>query len=135
LFSEDLLMFGWSKKNAAPSIGPDFSKVDSQAKAEELFRRGELEKLFLMPLEFGGQSIPVNILYVPVGVAAIKSGIDHNVIGPLAAERKITKYKATPEYKGKSFIPIAIKILASDPGEFSTTINIWGEALTRDKKP
>ena len=113
-------MFGWSKKNAAPSIGPDFSKIDSQAKAEELFRRGELEKLFLMPLEFGGQDIPVNTLYVPVGVADLKAGIDNNVIGPLAAEGKITKYTATPEYQGKSFIPIAI--------------NIWGEALARGEQ-
>jgi hypothetical protein len=126
-------MFGWFKKTSPAPNGPDFSAIDSQAKAEELFRRGDLEKLFLMPLEFGGQDIPVNTLYVPIGVAAIKAGIDNNVIGPLAAEGKITKYTATPEYQGKSFIPIALKIVASDPGEFSTTINIWGEALARDK--
>lgn len=126
-------MFGWFKKKSPQPYGPDFSGIDSPAKAEELFRRGDLEKLLLMPLEFGGQDIPVNTLYVPVGVADIKAGIDNNVIGPLAAEGKITKYKATPEYKGKSFVPIAIKIVASDPGEFSTTINIWGEALSRDK--
>jgi len=124
-------MFGWYKKKSPPPNGPDFSAIDSQAKAEACFRRGELEKLFLMPLQFGGRDIPVNILYVPIGVAAIKSGIDENVIGPLAAEGKLTKYTATPEYQGKSFIPIAIKIVASDPGEFSTTINIWGDALTR----
>lgn len=126
-------MFGWFKKKSTPPTGPDFSAIDSQAKAEELFRRGELEKLFLMPLEFGGQDIPLNTLYVPVGVADIKAGIDNNVIGPLAAEGKITKYTATPEYQGRSFIPIAIKIVASDPGAFSTSINIWGEALTRDR--
>lgn len=117
-------------KSSEPN-GPDFSMVDSRAKAEELFRRGELEKLFLMPLEFGGQDVPLNFLYVPVGVAAIKSGIDNNVIGPLAAEGKINHYKAVPEYQGKSFIPIAVTITASDPGHFTTTINIWGEALTR----
>ena len=126
-------MFGWFKKKAPPPNGPDFSEIDSREKAEELFRRGELEKLFLMPLEFGGQGIPLNTLYVPVGVAAIKAGIDNTVIGPLAAEGRITKYTATPEYQGKSFIPIAIKIVASDPGEFSTTIAIWGAALTRGK--
>ena len=126
-------MFAWFKKKSPPPNGPDFSQIDSQAKAEELFRRGDLEKLFLMPLEFGGEDIPVNTLYVPVGVADIKAGIDNNVIGPLAVEGKITKYTATPEYQGESFIPIAIKIVASDPGEFSTTINIWGEALTRDQ--
>jgi hypothetical protein len=124
-------MFGWFKKKSPPANGPDFSGIDSQGKAEELFRRGDLEKLFLMPLEFGGDDSPLNTLYVPVGLAAIKSGIDNNVIGPLASEGKISKYKATPEYQGKSFIPISIKIVASDPGEFSTTINIWGAALGR----
>ena len=122
-------MLGWSRKKSPIPDGPDFSAIDSQEKAEELFRRGDLEKMFLMPLEFGGQEIPENTLYVPIGVAAIKSGVDNNIIGPLVAEGKVTQYTATPEYQGESFIPIAIKINASDPGEFSTTINIWGEAL------
>jgi hypothetical protein len=130
---EGLLMFGWSKKTSSAPNGPDFSEIDSQAKAEELFRQGDLEKLFLMPLEFGGQDMPLNTLYVPIGVGAIKAGIDNNVIRPLAAKGKITKYTATPEYQGKSFIPIALKIVASNPGEFSSTINIWGEALARNK--
>jgi hypothetical protein len=124
-------MFGFSRKKPAEPSGPDFSGIDSRAKAEELFRRGELEKLFMMPLEFGGEDNPLNTLFVPVGVADIKWDIDNNVIKPLAGEGKITKYTATPEYQGKSFIPIAIKVVASDPGDFTTTINIWGEALKR----
>src|SRR5262245_57439823 len=60
-------MLGWFKKKSPPPNGPDFSGIDSQAKAEELFRRGDLEKMFLMPLAFGGEDIPDNILYVPVG--------------------------------------------------------------------
>src|SRR5262245_46380294 len=126
-------MFGWFRKKSPQPHGPDFSDIDSREKAEALFRRGGLEKLFLMPLEFGGQDNPLNTLYVPVGVADIKAGIDNNVIGPLAAEGKITKYTAKPEYQGKSFIPIAINITASDPGHFTTTINIWGGAQTHDK--
>jgi hypothetical protein len=126
-------MFGWFKKKDRNESAPDFSEIDSPAKAEELLRRGEVEKVFLMPLEFGGQDFALNTLYVPVGVANIKAGIDNDVIAPLAAEGKISKYKARPEYQGKSVIPIAIEIVASEPGEFRTTINIWGEALTRDK--
>jgi hypothetical protein len=124
-------MFGWFKKKPRPP-GPDFSAIDSQEKAVELFRRGELEKLFLMPLEFGGQDNALNTLYVPIGVAAIKSGIDNNVIAPLVAEGKVSQYKAEPEYQGDSFIPIALKITAWDPGQFTTTINIWGDALGRE---
>lgn len=123
-------MFNWLKKKSSPKNGPDYSSIDSLAKAVELFDRGELEKLYLMPLEFGGSDIPVNTLYVPIGVADIKDGIDNNIIGPLAAEGKITKYTASPEYHGKSFIPIAIKIVASEPGEFTSTINIWGNAIS-----
>jgi hypothetical protein len=125
-------MFGWFKKKSPPPNGPDFSAIDSREKAEALFRRGELEKLYLMPLDFGGTDDPHNVLYVPVGIAAIKEEIDANVIAPLAEEGKITQYRAVPEYQGRSFIPIAIQVVASDPGEFSSTINIWGEALTRD---
>jgi hypothetical protein len=69
--------------------------------------------------------------YVPQGFVAIKADIDTNVIRPLVADGKITEYRATPEYQGKSFVPIAIKIVASNPGSFTTTINIWGEALAR----
>ena len=50
---------------------------------------------------------------------------------PLVADSKVTSYEATPEYQGKSFVPIAIKIVASDPGSFTTAINIWGKALAR----
>lgn len=124
-------MFGWFKKKAQTN-GPDFSAIDSLVKAEASARRGELEKLFLMPLEFGGEEIPPNTVYVPVGVAAIKEGIDNNVIGPLVEEGKATSYTASPQYQGASVVPTAIRIVASDPGEFSTTIKIWGEALSND---
>src|SRR5688572_16225023 len=83
-------MFGWFKKKSAAPNGPDFSSVDSLAKAEAMFRRGELEKLILLPLEFGGQDIPNNYLFVPLGVANVKEGIDANVIGPLVEAGTVT---------------------------------------------
>jgi hypothetical protein len=99
-------MFGFfKKKEKSPPAGPDFSQIDSLAKAEQLLQAGTLEKLFLMPLAFGGEDVPGNILYVPLGVADIKCGIDANIVSPLAAEEKISKYKAEPEYQGKSFVP------------------------------
>jgi len=126
-------MFGWfKKKKSAPPVGPDFSGIDSPAKAEALFRRGDLEKMFLMPPEYGGEDSPLNTLYVPVGVAAVKAGIDRDVIGPLVEGGRVSRYTAEPEYQGKSFIPIAVKVTAWDPGEFTTTISIWGEALGRE---
>src|SRR5262245_19994676 len=127
-------MFGWIKKKLPEPSGPDYSAIDSQAKAEELFRRGGLEKVLLMPEAFGGSDNPLNTLYVPPGIAAIKAGIDENVIAPLAADGTVTQYQAKPEYQGQSFIPMAITIVASNPGSFTTTINIWGEALAREQR-
>ena len=112
--------------------GPDFSHVNSVKAAEDLVRRGDIERLLLLPSEFGGVEVPENVIYVPTGIGAMKERIDRNVVGPLVAEGKITRYSAVPEYQGDSFIPIAIRIEASDPGAFSTVINIWGEALNRN---
>ncbi len=53
------------------------------------------------------------------------------MIAPLATEGKVTRYRAIPEYQGDSISPIAITIIASDPGEFTMTLNIWGKALER----
>src|SRR5262245_32520590 len=100
-------MFGWPKKKPSSPNGPDFSAIDSQEKAEQLFRQGEVEKLFLLPLEFGGQDIPDNYLFVPVGVAGVKEGVDNNIVRPLIEDGTITQYRATPEYQGASFIPSA----------------------------
>lgn len=112
-----------------PMSGPDFSDVDSQAKAVELFKRGKLEKLFLLPPEFGGTEAPENVVYVPVGLAALKASTDNNVVGKLAEEGKVTRYRAVPKYAGKSFIPISIEITASDPGNFVFDLAVWGEGL------
>lgn len=124
-------MFDWFKKKPAVPNGPDFSDINSKGKAEARLQIGELEKLFLLPVEFGGTDDPRNICYVPHGFVAIKRNIDINIIKPLIESEKITEYQATPEYQGKSFVPIAIKIVAHNPGTFTTDINIWGKALAR----
>ncbi len=112
--------------------GPDFSHITSEAQAAQLASEGQLEKLLLLPTVFGGRDdIPENVVYVPVGLAEVKGGIDENIIAPLARQGTVSRYTAEPEYTGTSFIPIAITITASDPGSFTTTIAIWGEALTR----
>ena len=124
-------MFGWPKKKPSSPNGPDFSAIDSQEKAEQLFRQGEVEKLFLLPLEFGGQDVPDNYLFVPLGVADIKAGIDNNIVRPLIEDNTVTQYSAKAEYQGESFIPAAIRIEAFNPGNFTTQISIWGEALAK----
>lgn len=110
--------------------GPDFSHVDSQQAAEALAAQGQLEKLLLLPPEFGGEDVPPNVVYVPVGLADVKRRIDLGTIADLVRDGKVTRYAATPQYQGDSFIPSAVTIVASDPGSFTTRLAIWGDALT-----
>jgi hypothetical protein len=125
-------MFGFFKKKPPPpnQQGPDFSPIDSRAKAEELLRKGQLEKLLLLPLEFGGEDVAENAVYVHVGLAGAKAGIDRNIIGPLILQEKVTQYSAVPKYQGNSLIPISIEIRVWDPQEFATSIQIWGKGLS-----
>jgi hypothetical protein len=109
----------------------DFSEVTTPAKLEALVRGGGLEKLLLIPPELGGEDNTFNVVYVPVGTAAAKADIDRNVILPMGAAGTAKRYSAMPEYQGDSLVPVAIKIVASEPGEFTTSLNIWGEALRR----
>jgi hypothetical protein len=128
-------MSSWKRETeepGPPTHGPDFSTIDSREKALTLVERGELEPLYLMPPEFGGPEAPINIVYVPIGIADVKRGIDLNIIAPLVESGDVQNYSAVPEYRGRSFIPMSIRINASDPKRFESEINIWGEALDRE---
>lgn len=120
----------WFRKKTP--TGPDFSAVDTREKALALAERGELIELLLLPEEFGGQAVLPNIVHVPAFVVDLKRSTDMNVIMPLAREGKITRYSAEPSYAGSSFVPVAIRIVAHDPGQFTSTIRIWGEGLADD---
>jgi hypothetical protein len=105
--------------------GPDFSDIDSREKAAG---HRDLEALLLMPAEFGGQPVPENTVYVPIGIAAAKVSIDHAVAQAVTAG-KVSRYSASPEYRGKSFVPIKILIRAWNPGDLTASIAVWGDAL------
>ncbi len=110
-----------------PNQPLDFTDVDSLEKALALFRAGKLEVLYLFPLEYGGEAVPQNTLYVPPGIADIKRQMDA-MIGGMVKEGQITQYVAEPEYKGNSFIPCKINIKAWHPekqGGLNPSINIW----------
>jgi len=128
-------VFKWLKGRGEGASGPDFSSVDSREKAEALFRSGKLHKLFLMPPEFGGHDIAHNVVFVPAFAAELKVRTDQNVVIPLAQQGKVTRYQATPEYEGKSFIPTAINIVASEPESFTFRIAVWGKALDEQGAP
>lgn len=109
--------------------GPDYSHVDSKEKVEELVTRGELAPLYLLPAEFGGTDDVHNVVYVPPFVVELKRRTDMNVIRPLIEAGNVTRYQAAPRYEGASFVPSAIEIRGSEPGDVQATLEIWGEAL------
>jgi hypothetical protein len=123
-------LFG--RRGGGGGSGPDFSRVDSREKAEQLVSRGELAGLHLVPPEFGGTDDPRNVVYVPPFAVELKQRTDANVIAPLVREGRVRSYTATPQYEGASFVPASIEIRVFDPGEFTTSLQIWGPALEDD---
>ncbi|MBQ3394212.1 MAG: hypothetical protein IJG64_03565 [Oscillospiraceae bacterium] len=106
--------------------GVSFEAVDSPDKARLMNREGVLERMYLMPLEFGGEDSARNYVLVPRGVNALKEEID-GMIADLVEQGEITGYKASLEYKGKSVVPSKVIIHATKEGKerFTETINIW----------
>ncbi|EDP97698.1 hypothetical protein U8527_05100 [Kordia algicida OT-1] len=121
-------MFGFFKKknntDETPINGPDYSMIDSNEKAIDLYKKGELVKLYLMPLEFGGEDSPVNTLYVPEFAQEFKQRFDV-MVEELLREGKELAYSAEPAYKGSSFIPSALTIKVTGESEFTEVIQVW----------
>lgn len=124
-------MLGWFKRRRTVHTGPDYGRITSQGKAEKLCRQGELQKLLLFPEAFGGEDIPANVVYVPPFAAELKARVDQDVILPLVQDGRVRHYAARPEYEGDSFVPVAVHLSATEPGEFHQTIAIWGKALVQ----
>ena len=120
---------GWFGKKKSEGKGPDYSAVDSREKVQALVDSGDLVPMLLLPEAFGGQPIAPNTIHVPAFAADIKASTDMNVIAPMAAAGKLSRYSAEPEYEGSSFVPVSIRLKAWDPGDFNFTVTIWGKAL------
>jgi hypothetical protein len=119
----------WLGKKKQPEE-PNFSQVISREEALRLTQKGLLVPLLLLPEMFGGDADPRNVVYVPRFVAELKRQADEDIVRPLAAAGKITRYNAQPNYAGRSLIPVSLTIHAHEPGDFTPTIGIWGEGLT-----
>lgn len=104
----------------------DFSEIDSNEKAEELCAQKILEPLYLMPLRFNGQPVPHNTLYVPPAVVMLKDRYD-DMVEHLLEQEKVNGYECKPEYRGNSFIPCSLTIIAKKDGQavFTENIKIW----------
>ena len=104
--------------------GPNFKDIDSIEKAIELYENGQLSKIYMMPLEFGGEDIPENIIYAPEFVLKFKKQFD-KIVEDLLLDGKKLNFEAIPKYKGKSFIPSKLMLEVTGDSELTKTINIW----------
>jgi hypothetical protein len=128
-------MLKWFKRRAASSAGPDYRQVDTTAKAEELWRRGKLTKLLLVPTAFCGRDIPRNVVYVPAFAAEQKTRVDLDTIKPLVEKGEVGRYRATPEYQGTNIIPSRIRISATGSTNFESIVAIWIDPAQKDVEP
>ncbi|WP_103070399.1 hypothetical protein [Aquimarina sediminis] len=121
-------MFGWLKKSKSSTSANrgklDFSTIDSNEKAIELYEKGELVKMYLMPIVFGGQDNSLNTLYAPKFALGLKERFDKKIEKELMNGKRLS-YSGTPKYKGKSFIPSKLVITVSGDSDFRKTIAIW----------
>lgn len=117
-------MLGWFKKKPQSPNGPDYSEVDSREKALALHQKGELVRMYLFPIEFGGQEAEMNCVYVPEFAALLKGRFD-NLVGDLLEDGKVSSYSAAPEYRGKSFVPCALVLEAKGEGGITERVEIW----------
>lgn len=122
-------MFGLFKKKGGPPDGPDFSDVDTREKAQRLAAQGRLEPMLLFPACFGGELIPENTMYVPVGLGDVRDVTDRVIAQGVEAGR-FNNYVARPRYVGRSVIPVSISIEATGTQTFGGVFRIWGEGLT-----
>lgn len=112
------------KQDSIESQPADYSEIDSNEKAQELYDKGQLSKLHLVSLDFGGEDSLLNSLFVPRHAKEKKEKFDLTLMKMLQDGLKLG-FKANPEYKGKSFIPSKIVINVTGDKTLTETIDIW----------
>ena len=105
----------------------DFSKVTSAALAEAEVKKGNLVRIHLFPLEFGGQDVPQNVTWIPAGMEDMRLKL-MGTLEKFAGEGLINKLSVEPQYSGDSFVPCRITYNASHSeksGGFTPTLELW----------
>lgn len=117
-------IFKKKQDNQTIQVTADYSAIDSDEKAQKLFIKKELVKLYLTPLEFGGPDLRINILFVPPFANSQKNDFDTK-IGEMLQDGLKLGYSASPQYKGNSLIPSQIILNVKGDSTITETINIW----------
>ncbi len=106
---------------------PDFANYQTLPSVRALAGEGKLVKLLLFPAEFGGEDVPPNVVYVPVK-AASAHGTIVGTLRRMIREGSLDRMEVKPVWKGKSFVPGAIRFHAwhsAKAGSFDPEIVVW----------
>ena len=112
------------KTTADPPLECNYADVCSYQEAEHYYKKGHLDKLYLIGLAFGGDDSNVNILYAPLEAVNQKQLIDKE-LETLLHQGLHIQYRAFPEYKGDSFIPSKVIIEVDGDQTYTKEIDIW----------
>ena len=115
----------WDKKEQITG----FAAIDSLGKAHMMMEKGMLEPVYLKAIRFGGEEVPDNRVYVPIGIGKVKEKHDDEV-AKLMEETPDLFYGCLPKYRGMSRVPYELVITATTPEPekkvlYSETISIW----------
>ena len=102
----------------------NFTDIDSMAKLEQLYHKGRLVKILLMPEEFGGIDSGVNSLYVTQEAQKVKQEFDDKILS-LSSKGKKLFYNITPEYNDRSYIASKLHLSVTGDVLLEHTIEIW----------
>ncbi len=111
----------------APGPAPDFSEVRSRDSALALVAAGQLHRIALFPLEFGGADFDANAVYVPPETVQLRNEMIASVQAAGQAGT-VNALKVDVRYKGDSFVPSALLFVATHSDQqtgFDQAIEIW----------
>jgi hypothetical protein len=114
---------------ALPGAGTplDFSHIKTREQMMALAETGALHKVLLFPAELGGEDIAHNWTFITGGAARMKDAVTDMVL-QAANEGRINNLDVRSEYKGDSFVPSKIHVIATHsdkPGGLTKVIEIW----------
>ena len=119
-----LTLVGCGSQSVKGNSTIDLASITSTDQAKALFEQGKIDRVYLMPLDFGGIEASINILYIPKKQADEKRKIDQEIY-ELAVDGLIKNYEANPTYQGDSFVPTSIEIKATGKQTYIRVINIY----------
>ena len=106
---------------------PDFTNYQTLASVRALAGEGKLVRLLLFPAQLGGEDVPPNVVYVTAEAASAHAAIV-GTVHRMVREGSLDRMEVTPVWKGKSFVPGAIRFHAwhsTKPGTFEPEIVVW----------